>query len=61
MAKLISLFKYSGTLDLLLTHEQAPQGNGVSVFVLSIVFYKTVNNVDYMLQDGSYNVAKYYL
>ncbi len=61
MAKLICLFKYSGTLDLLLTHEQAPQGDGISDFVLSIVFYKTVNNVDYILQDRSYNLAKYYL
>jgi hypothetical protein len=61
MAKLISLFKYSGTLNLLLTHEQAPQGDGISDFELSIVFYKTINNVDYILQYGIYNVAKYYL
>lgn len=47
----------SKPVDLLLTHDQAPQGDGISVFVLSIVFYQTVNNVDYMLQDGSYNVA----
>lgn len=53
----VKLSVKSKPVDLLLTHDHAPQGKGVHVFVLSIVFYQTINNVDYMLQDGSHNVA----
>ena len=43
--------------DVMLTHTTPPTGTGVDVFVLSVVFYQTVNGVDYLLQNGAHNAA----
>lgn len=43
--------------DVVLTHTTPPTGMGVDVFVLSIVFYQTVNGIDYLLQNGAHNAA----
>lgn len=40
-----------------LTHTTPPTGTGINVFVLSIVFYQTVNSADYLLQNGAHNAA----
>lgn len=40
-----------------LTHTTPPTGTGINVFVLSIVFYQTVNGADYLLQNGAHNAA----
>ena len=53
----VNLNVKSKPVDVFLMHDQALAGVGINIFVLSIVFYQTVNNVDYMLKDGSYNVA----
>jgi hypothetical protein len=43
--------------DVMLTHAAPPAGTGIDVFVLSIVFYQTVNGIDYLLQNGAHNAA----
>ena len=43
--------------DVALTYAAPPAGAGIDVFVLSIVFYQTVNGVDYLLQNGAHNAA----
>ena len=53
----VKLSAKSKPVDVFLIHDQALSGIGIDIFVLSIVFYLTVNNVDYMLKDGSYNLA----
>ena len=34
-----------------------PSGDGIDVFVLSIMFFQNVNGIDYPLQNGEHNVA----
>ncbi len=43
--------------DVTLTHTTPPVGPGLDVFVLSIVFFQTVNGIDYLLQNGAHNAA----
>ena len=43
--------------DVMLTHDSPPVGTGINVFVLSIVFYQTINGIDYLLQNGAHNAA----
>ena len=43
--------------DVMLTHDSPPVGTGINVFVLSIVFYQTINCIDYPLQNGAHNAA----
>ena len=34
-----------------------PTGDGIDVFVLSVMFFQNVNGIDYPLQNGEHNVA----
>jgi hypothetical protein len=54
---LVKLALNTTITDVVLTHAAPPVGTGVDVFVLSIVFYQTVNGIDYLLQNGAHNAA----
>ncbi|MBC7884144.1 MAG: hypothetical protein H7X99_01615 [Saprospiraceae bacterium] len=56
-SNLVKLALDGTATDVTLSHAAPPAGDGVDVFVLSVIFYQTMNGNDYVLLNGAHNVA----